>query len=280
MKTPARRVGRWFAVAGAVGFWALGYVYLTLPDVRPLAIALPTTTAFMELRAREAAAGNRPYRRSWRPIPYRRIAPVLRRAVVTAEDDAFFQHDGIDLTQLRVSLQTNLERFEAARGGSTITQQLAKNLYLSPSRNPLRKFRELLIARRLEAALGKARILELYLNVIEWGDGVWGAEAAARTHFGVSASAVDAAQAALLAGAIVNPRQLSPRRPSARLLRRQRLILSRMGRTTPRRRQETPVALPTPDVVEATPQNEEDDGRAERTIAPAELPAQGDSSSQ
>ena len=112
---------------------------------------------------------------------------------------------------------------------STITQQLAKNLYLSPSRNPLRKLRELIIARRLEAALSKARIFEIYLNVIEWGDGIWGAEAAARRYFGVSASALNREQSALLAGAIINPRLLSPARPTRRLLRRQQIILGRMG---------------------------------------------------
>ena len=115
------------------------------------------------------------------------------------------------------------------RGASTITQQLAKNLYLSPTRSPLRKLRELIIARRLEAELSKTRILEIYLNVIEWGDGVWGADAAARTYFGVSASRLSREQAALLAGAIINPRTLNPARPPSRLRRRQQLILSRMG---------------------------------------------------
>ena len=116
------------------------------------------------------------------------------------------------------------------RGGSTITQQLAKNLYLSPSKNPLRKLRELIIARRLEAELKKARILELYLNVIEWGDGIYGVEAAARTYFQqVARPRSGPTEAALLAGAIVNPRVLNPAHPTARLLRRQQLILRRMG---------------------------------------------------
>ena len=106
--------------------------------------------------------------------------PHLKRAVLVAEDDAFFQHEGIDLEQIRRSIEIDLARGSAMRGASTITQQLAKNLYLSPSRNPLRKLRELLITRRLEAELSKARIFEIYLNVIEWGDGVWGAEAAAQ----------------------------------------------------------------------------------------------------
>ena len=115
------------------------------------------------------------------------------------------------------------------RGASTITQQLAKNLYLSPSRNPYRKVTELIIARRLEAELTKARILELYLNLIEWGDGIWGAEAAAETYFGVTAGALSPEQAALLAGAIINPRELNPGKPNARLLQRQQIILRRMG---------------------------------------------------
>jgi monofunctional biosynthetic peptidoglycan transglycosylase len=116
------------------------------------------------------------------------------------------------------------------RGASTITQQLAKNLYLSPSRNPLRKLRELIIARRLEADLEKARIFELYLNLIEWGDGIYGIEAAAHEYFGTTAAALGPSESALLAGAIINPRVLTPARPTSRLLRRQRIILSRMGR--------------------------------------------------
>ena len=119
------------------------------------------------------------------------------------------------------------------RGGSTITQQLAKNLYLSPSKNPLRKLRELIIARRLEAELKKARIFELYLNVIEWGDGVYGAEAAARTYFHKSAAELSPEESALLAAAIINPRLLNPAHPTARLLRRQQLILRRMGVVSP-----------------------------------------------
>src|SRR4029453_8562166 len=110
----------------------------------------------------------------------------------------------------------------------TITQQLAKNLYLSPTRNPYRKVTELFITRRLEAELSKSRILEIYLNVIEWGDGIWGIEAASQRYFGTSASDLSADQAALLAAAIVNPRVYSPARPNATLLRRQQIILSRM----------------------------------------------------
>ena len=220
-------------VASAVAFAMVSYVYLTLPDVRVLATDNPTTTAFMELRADEAASDGRRIRHVHRWVRYGRISQSLKRAVLVAEDAAFWDHEGIDMDQIRESIQVNWEQGRAIRGASTITQQLAKNLYLSPSRDPFRKLRELIIARRLEAALPKARIFEIYLNVIEWGDGIWGADAAARTYFGVPASALNAEQAALLAGAIINPRVLNPARPTPRLYRRQRLILSRMGAVTP-----------------------------------------------
>jgi monofunctional glycosyltransferase len=221
-------IGRGAAGVLAIGFACVAYAYLTLPDVRPLADTNPTTTAFMEIRAREAERDGRAARRAHQWIRYRRISPSLVRAVLVAEDAAFWDHEGVDYDELQKSIELDLARGQLVRGASTITQQLAKNLYLSPSKNPLRKFRELIIARRLEAELSKARILELYLNVIEWGDGIYGADAAARAYFGVSASSLKPAQAALLAGAIVNPRLLTPARPTERLLRRQQIILSRM----------------------------------------------------
>ena len=217
----------------ALGFALLAYAYLTLPDVRPLRISNPTTTAFMERRDEEARAQGKTPRRVQRWASYGRISPDLKRAVLVAEDDAFWQHEGVDFEQLQESLETDWARGTLARGGSTITQQLAKNLYLSPSKNPLRKLRELIIARRLEAELRKARILELYLNVIEWGDGVYGVESAARTYFRKSAAELAPSEAALLAAAIVNPRVHNPAHPSVRLLRRQQLILRRMGAVSP-----------------------------------------------
>jgi monofunctional biosynthetic peptidoglycan transglycosylase len=200
-----------------------------LPDVRPLATNNPTTTAFIELRKREAAEAGRKLlvRQQW--VPYSRISNTLRRAVLVAEDSAFFDHEGVDFKELRASLEVNWEDGKFTRGASTITQQLAKNLFLSPSRNPVRKLEELMITRRLEAALAKRRILEIYLNVIEWGDGIFGAEAASQTYFGKSASALSADEAALLAGAIINPREHNPAHPTRRLLRRQQIIVRRMG---------------------------------------------------
>jgi monofunctional biosynthetic peptidoglycan transglycosylase len=236
-----RKLGRAFAALLAVGFAAGAYLYLSLPDVRPLRTRNPETTAFIDLRMREARAKGQPPRRVQYWVPYARISTNLKRAVLVAEDSGFWQHEGIDFEQMKESMEVNIERLEFARGGSTITQQLAKNLYLSPSKNPIRKVRELLIARRLEAELTKQRILELYLNVIEWGDGIYGAEGAARTYFGKSAADLGPTESALLAGAIVNPRVLTPGRPTARLRRRQQMIMRRMGAATP-----PPVVAETP----------------------------------
>ena len=228
-----RAAGRGTAALLGVGFVTAAYIYLTLPDVRRLRTVNPPTTAFMELRAREAHAQGKPATRDWRWVPYARISGNLKRAVIVTEDGAFWQHEGIDYEQLRESMETNWERGEFARGASTITQQLAKNLYLSPSKNPIRKIKELLITRRLEVELTKQRILELYLNAIEWGDGVWGAEAAARRYFRKPAADLSPSESALLAAAIANPHLLDPAHPSPRLRRRQQMIMRRMGAVTP-----------------------------------------------
>jgi monofunctional biosynthetic peptidoglycan transglycosylase len=219
--------------AAAAAFAAFAYLYLTLPDVRPLRKENPPTTAFMEIRAREAEAAGKKPRKVQQWVAYERISPSLKRAVIVAEDAAFFSHEGVDLDELEKAFRDSWATGKRMRGGSTITQQLAKNLYLSPSRSAVRKVEELLIARRLEAELSKRRILELYLNVIEWGDGIWGAEAAARSYFQKSAAALGPDESALLAAAIINPRRYSPARPSKYLLRRQDLIRQRMGDVEP-----------------------------------------------
>jgi monofunctional biosynthetic peptidoglycan transglycosylase len=255
------RVLRLAAAAGAVAFAVLAYVYVTLPDVRPLARTNPTTTAFMELRAREATEAGRKLRKVHRWVPYSRISRNLTRAVIVAEDAAFWDHEGLDFEEIKKSIEIAFEQGGEIRGASTITQQLAKNLYLSPSRDPLRKLREVIIARRLEATLPKARIFEIYLNVVEWGDGIWGAEAAARTYFGVSAAGLSPEQAALLAGALINPIVYSPARPPARLIRRQRIILSRMG--VVRAPAPAPVAQPPS---EAPPVESEEEAPAEDVL--------------
>jgi monofunctional biosynthetic peptidoglycan transglycosylase len=229
-RSTRKQIGRILILVPALLFAYVAYVYLTLPDVRALARTNPASTAFMELRLREAQEDGRrrfSIRQQW--VPYGRISPMLKRAVIVTEDAAFFDHDGIDLDEIKASLERNWEEGQFLRGGSTITQQLAKNLYLSPSRNPMRKVKELLIARRLEAALTKQRIFEIYLNVIEWGDGIFGCEAASRAYFGKPCASLGMEESALLAGAIINPVVHNPAKPTRRLLRRQQIILRRMG---------------------------------------------------
>jgi monofunctional glycosyltransferase len=223
-----RRLGRaLICIALAVAGY-IGYEWATWPDVARLATENPTTTAWMEMRAAEAKAkGSRP-RRAQIWVPLTSISPSLKNAVLIAEDAAFFQHEGLDYNEIREAIKTDTEKLEFARGASTITQQLAKNLYLSPSRNPIRKIRELLLTFSLERHLSKPRIFELYLNLIEWGDGIYGAEAAARAYFSTSSADLSREQAAALAAVIINPRRYSPIAPSRRIRNRIALILERM----------------------------------------------------
>lgn len=219
-------------VAATITLALLGVAWLQVAtiDVASLATKAPERTALMRQRAREAKAQGRAYteRRHW--VPYERIAPSLRQAVLVAEDDAFFSHDGLDWNELKASAQKNWRTRRFARGGSTITQQLAKNLWLGTERTPTRKFKELLLALRLERALGKKRIFELYLNSIEWGDGVFGIDAAARRWFGTSAAGLSPRQSVRLASVIINPRRYSPVAPDRRIERRTRMIASRLRR--------------------------------------------------
>ena len=208
----------------------VGYEWITFPDVAALATNPPATTAFMEQRKAELRAAGKSDAIDYRWVPYARISPYLRRAVLVAEDDTFFEHGGVDVNALQEAIRKDWAHKKMTHGGSTITQQLAKNLYLSPSRNPLRKVKEYFIARSLESHLSKKRILELYLNVVEMGERVYGAEAASQAYFHTSASALSPSQAALLAGCLPNPRVMSPASPNKRLRFRQRMVLSRMKR--------------------------------------------------
>ncbi len=221
----------------------------------------PRQTAFMALRAdqadslshhaqrrRQAIEGKLP--RLYDPVTLDRIAPVVRQAVLIAEDYRFFEHGGIDFQAIRQALGYRRDNFEfedqrdraemgrvigqawsrrnRIRGASTITQQLAKNLYLSPTRNPLRKFKEALTAYRLELAMSKTRILELYLNVVEFGPEIWGVEAAAQTYFGRPADQLTVEQAAALAGSLPFPLRSNPGFRPGRMQWRQQLVLRRM----------------------------------------------------
>jgi monofunctional biosynthetic peptidoglycan transglycosylase len=195
-------------------------VWLSLPDVGALATENPKTTAFIELRRQAAASAHAKFELRWTWRPLARISPYLRDAVVHSEDPRFFQHDGIDWAAVQAAARADWKAGQMKYGASTITQQVAKNLYLSPSKNPLRKLREWLIAGRLERTLPKDRILEIYVNIAEWGDGVFGAEAAARRWFGRSAAELTPVQAARLAVALPNPRTRAPNVRSRTLARK------------------------------------------------------------
>jgi monofunctional biosynthetic peptidoglycan transglycosylase len=199
--------------------------YATLPDVKPLATSWPKTTTFMERRKAELARAGEPTRLEWIPVPLSRISPHLRRAVVAAEDARFYEHDGVDWEAVRGALEKDWEKRRLSAGASTITQQLAKNLYLSSARTPWRKLKEWAITRRLESLLPKERILELYLNVIELGRRTYGVEAAARRYFGKSAANLTPLEAAMLAAMLPSPRIYDPVLHAPRLERRARRIL-------------------------------------------------------
>jgi monofunctional biosynthetic peptidoglycan transglycosylase len=185
----------------------------------------PSSTAMMDQRASEARARGDDIKRVQMWIPYDRISRNLTRAVLAGEDSRFFDHAGFDWEEIRKALEEDWNEGQFKRGASTITQQLAKNLFLSTSKNPLRKLHEALITKEMEWILGKRRILEIYLNVIEWGDGVYGAEAAARTYFNTSAAAVSADQAAFLSAIIPSPNgALNPSTHRRRVERRKNLI--------------------------------------------------------
>lgn len=190
--------------------------YAVWPPVGGLADENPRTTAFIEYREQEwrEAGREKSVRQTWRSL--KNISPALIKAVVVSEDSRFWDHAGFDLAAMKEALQRNLERKRFAAGGSTITQQLAKNLYFSPDKSFVRKAQEALVTLRLELALSKGRILELYLNCVEWGDGIFGAEAAARHYFGVSAAVLTPSQAATLAVLLPSPRTLQPGSPYVR----------------------------------------------------------------
>jgi monofunctional glycosyltransferase len=187
----------------------LAWEAVTWPDVAALEDERPETTAFIERFRGRGWFGERKDV-EWRWVSYQRISKNLKRAVLVGEDIRFFGHDGFDQGELRAALENAWEERRLPRGASTITQQLAKNLWLSPSRNPLRKVKEAVLTRQLEANLSKRRILEIYLNVVELGPGIYGVEAASRHYFGHSAASMTEHQAAQLAASLPNPRRWHP----------------------------------------------------------------------
>jgi monofunctional biosynthetic peptidoglycan transglycosylase len=228
-----RRVSTRLAAAALVVLAALlAWVWAGLParsEVRALATTKPERTRLMEQRAEEARVKGRQAHVSQAWVPLARVSRHLIHAVLASEDQNFFGHEGVDWKAIEESIERNVERRRFARGGSTITQQLAKNLYFGTRKSLVRKVREVVVARWLESDLSKARILALYLNLIEWGDGVYGCEAAARQWYGKAAADLSVAEAAGLAAMIPNPRRLNPRVNAARHERATRRVLWLMG---------------------------------------------------
>ena len=188
----------------------------------------PRLTRFMEIRLEEMQVKNPRAVLYQQWVDYARISPHLKRAVVSAEDDRFLLHTGFDWNGIQKAMEKNRQRGQVVAGGSTITQQLAKNLFLSPDKSFWRKAQEAVLTVMIEATWDKQRILEVYLNVIEWGNGIFGAEAAARHYYGVGAVRLNPAQAARLAAMIPSPRRFDRLRDSAYLAERSDTILGRM----------------------------------------------------
>jgi len=223
------RLGRWlkWGLLGVVALfvawqlWLVGWVLLwKWVD--------PGTTRFMDIRLGELREKNPAAQLKQQWVPYERISPYLKRAIVASEDAKFVDHEGFDWDGIQKALEKNQRRGRTVAGGSTISQQLAKNLFLTPTKSYFRKAEEAIITLMLEALWSKRRILEVYLNVIEWGNGVFGAEAAARHYFGTSAASLGPEQAARLAGMVPNPRFYDRNRNAPGLARKTAIILGRM----------------------------------------------------
>ena len=217
---------KWLKIAVAVLLGAMLFYHgIILFRVFRFKSTNPEITAMMEQRMSEATARGEEPKRQQTWVPYERISSNLVRAVLAGEDSRFFDHAGFDWEEMRKALEKDWAEGKFSRGASTITQQLAKNLFLSTSKNPARKLHEALITTEMEAILGKRRILEIYLNVIEWGDGVYGAEAAARRYFNTSAASLSSDQASFLSAIIPSPNgAFNPAKHRGRVERRKSLI--------------------------------------------------------
>lgn len=206
------------------------YLMLIWPDWRALAQGPVPKSAFIERYAQERAQAPGLPRLRWRPAPFAAMPAVLVRAVVLAEDSRFYQHGGFDLIAFKEAMSYNLEEGRVVFGASTISQQTVKNLYLTPTRNPLRKWHELVLTWGMERHLSKRRILEIYLNIAEFGPGIYGARAAAEAYFGEGLAALDAARAAELAASLPAPRRHNPATRTEFFQHRARKILELLYR--------------------------------------------------
>ncbi len=222
--------GELYILAGLLGALLLaGALYVCwLPDVSSFKKKNPSETSFMLIKERQARAQGKKLGRKMIWTGWDGISENLKHAVLVAEDGGFYTHNGVDWESTKEALKSDWKKKRLAKGGSTITQQVARNLYLSPSKNPLRKIKEILIARRLEKELGKRRIFEIYLNIAEWGKGIYGAEAAAETYFGHGAADLTPEESAALAAALPSPRRYNPNGGTRFMERQKNRIVGRM----------------------------------------------------
>lgn len=222
--------------------------YFIYPNISDLKEINPIPTAFMEYRQEEWAQQNREMEITQKWVPMSQISPNIIKAVLIGEDDKFWNHDGFDVAGMEQALEKTLKKGKVA-GGSTISQQLSKNLYLSPSKNPVRKIKEAIITWRIESTLSKRRILEIYLNVAEWGDGIFGIEAAARHYYHKSAKNLTGREAARLAAVLPNPIKYNPTGSQKYVKNRSRIIYKIMKRRG--------IVIPQYEEVMSPPQQEE-----------------------
>jgi len=225
-----KTLGRWvkWTLLGLLGIFLVWQLWLLSWGLSWCSV-IPDTTRFMEIRLVELREKkpDAELRKQW--VPYERISIHLKRAIIASEDAKFVDHEGFDWEGIQKAVEKNQKRGRLAAGGSTISQQLAKNLFLTPTKSYLRKAEEAIITLMLESFWSKRRIFEVYLNVIEWGNGVFGAEAAARHYYNIGASQLGAEQAARLAGMVPNPRFYDRNRNAPGLGRKTAIILGRMG---------------------------------------------------
>lgn len=215
---------KWGLILLGAGLFCSIAVYFIYPDVSWMKKHNPKYTAFMEYRMEEWRDKGKKVKIRQKWVPLRRVSPYVTKAIIIAEDDKFWSHEGFDFEAMQKAIEKDLKKKKFKAGGSTISQQLAKNLYLSPSKNPLRKLREAILTWRIENSLSKRRIIELYVNVAEWGEGVFGIEAAAQKYFHKSAASLSAYEAARLAAVLPNPRRLNAAGDSRYVEKRANLI--------------------------------------------------------
>jgi monofunctional biosynthetic peptidoglycan transglycosylase len=203
--------------------------YFFVVDVNQFKTKNPDKTAFMKYRENQWKKEKRSVRIRQKWVTLDAISSDARKAVVVAEDAKFWNHDGFDFAAMRYAIERDLKKGNMAAGASTISMQVAKNMFLSPSKTPVRKINEAILTWRMEKALSKKRILELYLNIAEWGDGIFGIEAASRRYFNHPAASLDRKEASLLAAVLPNPIRFNPLKSSKYVTRRSRLILRALG---------------------------------------------------